>query len=1074
MSLSNRRQIEKSSGIANSSVRKRWAWGFSALLIAAIVAVPVTQGAQDELLLRPIDPHSFGRTLRISGLADPGQMVRIEANDVVVARTVANRDGDFAAHLTLPRGDYRIRAVEDGNGVFVAKTAAYRVRHAPPVVLERLRVAEKPAVSARMTTMTVAAPSLNAPPATTTSNPITISGTSAASAEVSFYVNGRYTRQVVADGGGNFSTWVPLEDGPNDIYAVATVGSETGPASNTVQVDYTNTIPRTYAATTISTPTVWTAGSAPTYTLNGNITIAAGGSLWLQPGVTINVSGYYKILASGGEIAIRGTSAQRVSLRPATASCTATSVSRSDWVGMEATGATGRISTDYADVYCAADAVYFNGGTGSVRNSRLLSGGSGVSSVAASPAAMIAPLISGNNEMRRNTYGVWAGVNSRPEISGGNIIVGNTYGVYVDGNSNATQNPIPVVNDNSVHGNATKNYIVRSFGNPATTILDATGNWWGSADPAVISATISDRKDNTTAPLVNFGGYLGSEGGPPAPAGATLIGPITATATLPAGDYLMLGDTTVDPGVTWTLSPGVTIRSVPGTKILVLGNLVANGSSAQRVHFTSANAYPAKGDWLGIEVPVGGNASLNWARVEYATNGVYFNGGQGTISRSLIRFCAYGVYVGAKSNPTIHLGNEISYNNYGVYVRGNFVQADNPQPVLNGNSLFANTFYNYHASAFEAPKPTLDATGNWWGVATDPAVTATIDTGSASSTAVDHSGFLLAEPVPQAMRLSGFSMAWQQVKPLISTQPAEGSFTLNRAGTVTYRIVRDADGAVVRQWTQAYATPGQYTFNWNGLDDVGAAVAAGLYRAILIASDGLDPYVYDMPDPGTSQLASGNGNASYNPYLNEFYKTSATFPNSSLVSLLVTPQTGAPFYAFKDIHYPAGTHWVYWNGRLPDGTLATTPSTMLTTDGLDMRANGIYAFAPAVTITGPGAAPNIEVKSDPYLVAHSYDQVSSIVYRIDADAVVRVTLLPYGVVDPAHPGAIVLVDNVSKSAKDVNGNPIDHVAIWRGFSDTDFNAVPVGTDGAYTFTIEATLPANGQKTLYRGILNVQN
>lgn len=1072
MSLSNRRQTEKLSGIANASIGRGWMWGFSALLIAAIVAVPVTQGAQDDVLLRLIDPHSFGRTLRISGLADPGQAVRIEANDVVVAKTVANRDGDFAAHLTLPRGDYRIRAVEDGSGVFAAKTAAYRVRHAPPVVLERLRAAAKSVASARMTRMAVAAPSLNAPPATTTSNPITISGTSVASAEVSFYVNGRYTRQVVADGSGNFSTWVPLEDGPNDIYAVATVGSETGPASDTVQVDYTNTIPRTYAATTISTPTVWTAGNAPTYTVTGDITIGAGGSLWLQPGVTISVSGYRKILADGGEIAIRGTAAQRVTLRPATALCTATSVTRSDWAGMETTGATGRISADYADVHCADDAVYFNGGTGSVRNSRLLGGGSGVASSAASPAAMIAPLISGNNEFRRNIYGIWVGANSNPDISGGNTIADNNNGIYVVGNSNAAQNPIPVANGNSIYGN-TKNYVARSFGNSSTTILDATGNWWGTVDPAAISTGISDRKDSPAAPFVDFTGYLGSEGGAPAPASATLIGPIVATATLPAGDYLMLGDIEVQSGVTWTLSPGVVIRSVPGVKILASGNLVASGSSTQRVHFTSAKPYPAKEDWQGIEVPLGGSATLDWARVEYATNGVYFNGGQGTISRSLIRFCAYGVYVGAKSNPTIHLGNEISHHDYGIYVRGNYVSADNPQPVVNGNSLFANASYNYYTAAFEIPKPTLDATGNWWGVATAAGVAATIYTAGTWSTTVDSSGFLLGEPVPQAMRLTGFAMSWQQVKPLISTQPAEGSFTLNRAGTVTYRIVRDSDGAVVRQWTQTYITPGQHTFNWNGLDDVGVAVAGGLYRAVLIASDGLDPYVYDVPDPGTSQLASGNGNADYNPYLNEFYKTSATFPNSSLVSLLVTPQTGAPFYAFKDVHYPAGTHWVYWNGRLPDGTLSTTPSTVLTTDGLDMRANGIYAFTPAVTITGAGAAPNIEVKSDPYLVAHSYDQVSSIVYRIDADAIVRVTLLPYGVVDPADPGAIVLVNNVAKSAKDGNGNPIDHVAIWRGFSDTDFNAVPIGTDGAYTFTIEATLPSNGQKTLYRGILNVQ-
>jgi len=112
------------------------------------------------------------------------------------------------------------------------------------------------------------------------------------------------------------------------------------------------------------------------------------------------------------------------------------------------------------------------------------------------------------------------------------------------------------------------------------------------------------------------------------------------------------------------------------------------------------------------------------------------------------------------------------------------------------------------------------------------------------------------------------------------------------------------------------------------------------------------------------------------------------------------------------------------------------------------------------------------VKSDPYLVTHSFDQASSIVYRIDADAVVRVTMLPPGIVDPSHASAIVLLNNVSQSARDSNGNPIDHTVVWRGYNDTDPNGVLVSTDGAYTFAIEATLPATGRKTTYRGVLSM--
>ena len=41
---------------------------------------------------------------------------------------------------------------------------------------------------------------------------------------------------------------------------------------------------------------------------------------------------------------------------------------------------------------------------------------------------------------------------------------------------------------------------------------------------------------------------------------------------------------------------------------------------------------------------------------------------------------------------------------------------NNPQPVVNGNSIYSNTGYNYYAqSYFNAASVVLDASGNWWG-----------------------------------------------------------------------------------------------------------------------------------------------------------------------------------------------------------------------------------------------------------------------------------------------------------------------------------------------------------------------
>jgi parallel beta-helix repeat protein len=1054
----------------------------SAIVLATVLVIPISRSADDEILLYPLPDANYGTLLRVTGSAPSGQTLRIEANHVVVAKTRANESGDFAVAVALPAGAHTIQALADGVNVHPLASAVYPVRQVSPMTNGTSPIAAKTTPTAargEFTAMAAAAPTIATPPATTTNNPITLSGSAPALAKVGFYVNGRFAREVIAAANGTYSTWVPLEDGLNSIYAVATDNTGASPASNTVQTTYTNSLPRTYGITSITTPTVWTAGSAPTYTLNGALTIAAGATLWIQPGVTVRVSGSYKILANGAFV-VRGTSTARSVLRPTQVLCTDTSPRRTtDWPGVETGTASGSVSLEYADIYCATNGVYFNLGTGSLAYTRVLNGGTGVRTLSTAGAATLPPQIVGQNELRGNVNGLYVDAFSSPTVTGNNLITGNTTGISVYGSTVAgtTQNPLPVVNGNSLYAN-TKNYSATNFVNPATTILNAQGNWWGTADPSAILATIEDRNlGSTTRPYVNYGGFLGAAGGTSAYNGPTLIGPITANTTLAAGSYLMLSDIVVNATRTWTIAPGAEIRAAAGRKILVNGTLQANGTSTQRVRFGSAKPYPAKGDWVGIEVVAGSIANLDYARIEHATNGVYFNAGQGTIAHSLIRFCGTGVYVGAKSNPTIHQGNEISNNTYGIYVRGptnTSASADNPQPVINGNSLFANTDYNLYTTSFAAPRPTLNATGNWWGTAVPASIAATIFTIGSSSTPVNSSGYLTVEPFLPAITLTGFSMSTQEAKPLVSIQPAAGTFTLNRAGTVTFKIMRDADSVIVRQWSQSFVA-GLNAFSWDGRNDLAAIVPGGLYRVLLTATNGLDPYDYDAAVPAGDSAPDCTGcvaPATFNPYLNELVKIKVRYAVPTLGYLRVTPSLGTPFYPINDVYYPAGDHWLYWDGRGPDGALLTVAATLWAGDGKLMRPNGIFVFSPTVAITGLNAAPNIEVRSDPFLVASSYEQASRIVYRVSLDALVRVTILPPGVVDPASPSAIVLVNNVTQPAKDGSGNPIDYTAEWRGYSAADPNAVLAGAEGAYTFAIEATLPATGQKTLYRGILNI--
>ena len=122
-------------------------------------------------------------------------------------------------------------------------------------------------------------------------------------------------------------------------------------------------------------------------------------------------------------------------------------------------------------------------------------------------------------------------------------------------------------------------------------------------------------------------------------------------------------------------------------------------------------------------------------------------------------------------------------------------------------------------------------------------------------------------------------------------------------------------------------------------------------------------------------------------------------------------------------------------------------------------------------ITGTGASPNIEVKSNPYKVTHSYEQISSITYRVDQDSYVTVKLLPPGISDSASPQAIVLVNNELKNALN-GGSPMDHAAEWTGYDPMDTNDILVSGEGTYTFAIQATSAVTGATSLYRGALQL--
>jgi parallel beta-helix repeat protein/YD repeat-containing protein len=209
--------------------------------------------------------------------------------------------------------------------------------------------------------------------------------------------------------------------------------------------------------------------------------------------------------------------------------------------------------------------------------------------------------------------------------------------------------------------------------------------------------------------------------------GSTLLYNITytqnTTLTRAGGPYVVRGPLTINTGVTLTIEPGTILKFELYSKIEVNGTLLAQGTEAQPIIFTSlkdddyggdtnndgATSQPQRGDWGGINFNTGsgsssvldhcvlkygganGNAFIfinqasptirNSLLSESSTAGIRYSG-QATISGNKITNNAYyGIM--ATSGPSEIRDNEFSGNrNYDIYV-----SATNNNIKITGNTI---------------------------------------------------------------------------------------------------------------------------------------------------------------------------------------------------------------------------------------------------------------------------------------------------------------------------------------------------------------------------------------------------
>ena len=283
----------------------------------------------------------------------------------------------------------------------------------------------------------------------------------------------------------------------------------------------------------ISSDSVLVAGD---YFVTSNVIVNSGVSLIIQAGANLYFSPSIGIEVNG-QIVTQGTGQSPVLMTSSNGT-----PARGDWQGITLNPGSSGHSLDHTEIRWAKSGINATGVAVTVRNSfisdykdegiRFMAGAGGLvennvidgdsatttgiystgiyMSNASVDIAGISLSIQGN-QIENSSFALQIHNHSTPVINNGNTIINNGYGFYIKGDGvSVTNDPQPVINNNSFYNNPFNNFLALGFASSTGTI-DATNNWWGTTNPNVIAGTILDRVDFWVgAPIIDFDPMLTS------------------------------------------------------------------------------------------------------------------------------------------------------------------------------------------------------------------------------------------------------------------------------------------------------------------------------------------------------------------------------------------------------------------------------------------------------------------------------------------------------------------------------------------------------------------------------------